>query len=96
MAQLPPDLPPQAPSLIEVVQLADRFARRSGYSFGEMDRLDPAEPLPTAETLNLPPELLPEILGDLERTIAEFEHVHFEAPAAEPSQSSGSSTGAGP
>ena len=76
--KLPEDLEPDAARLIEVVQLADRCARRSGYSFGEFDQLDPEVPLVPSEGLGITTETLDEIVSQLKDPLEQLEQLYFE------------------
>ena len=71
--ELPPDLEPDARRLIGVIQFADFYARRSGHSFAEFDRIDPAAPLPDLSHLGLVTADLGTLVGDLEQSVSEME-----------------------
>jgi len=71
---LPRDFDASTRGLIQVIQLADIHARRSGYSFGDADRLDPSQPLPD---LGLMPEEAEVLVGDLQKTIEELETLYL-------------------
>ena len=70
--QLPPKIEPEARQLVEVVQFADTFARRSGHAFAEMDRLDPSTPLPELRSSGLDSGSVPALMGDLDKSVAEL------------------------
>ena len=76
--ELPDDLEPNAGRLIEVVQLADQCARRSGYSFGDFDQLDPEVPLVPSEELGITPETLDELVSQLDDPLQQLEQLYFE------------------
>ncbi len=83
LGALPTGLLPDARGLIQVLQLADDHARRSGYSFGDADRLDPAQPRPE---LGLQPGEAEVLVGDLQKTIEELESLYLgleKAPGVE-------------
>jgi two-component system cell cycle response regulator len=69
---LPPKLEPEGRQLITVVQFADAYARRSGHSFAEMDRLDPNAPLPELKLPGLDGAGLAALMGDLDHSIVEL------------------------
>jgi len=79
--ELPADLDAQARRLIEVVQLADGYARRSGYSLAEVDRLEPDLPLPQPVELDLSPAEVAELLEGLRPVLAELESTFFQREA---------------
>ena len=75
LAELPPDLGPEASSMIQVLQLADDHARRSGYSFGQVDHLDPGQQ--PAPGLGLLPGEVQALVGDLAKTLEELERLYL-------------------
>jgi len=76
--ELPRDLDPQGRRLIEVIQFADEYARRKGYSFSEIDQMDPEAPFQGARALGLKSGEMGELEVELDRTISELESLYFE------------------
>jgi len=82
-AELPREIDPDTRKLIDLVRFADGFARRAGFSFAEVDHLDPAAPLPEFPDIGLDPETLQAAAMGLEQSIQDMESLFLEIKAQE-------------
>ncbi len=78
-ALLPPDIEPETRRLIELVQFADLYARATGHSFSEADRLDPSRTPAPPPAAGMDEQAMAALRGDLERSIQELKAVHLDS-----------------